>query len=112
MGLALQLGEMETLPTMNQGNYHSIDAYGIELPRDLLCLVEALASNAHEHWAMQRIADGWRYGPVRDDGRKVHPCLTPYDELPESEKEYDRKAATETLKAILALGYAFTRSPG
>jgi ryanodine receptor 2 len=31
--------------------------------------------------------------------------LVPYQQLPESEKTYDRLAAMETLKAILALGY-------
>jgi hypothetical protein len=99
---------------MNQGNYcpTPIDVSLTELPPDLVCLVRALARNAHEIWATPRIVDGWRYGPVRDDARKTHPCLIPYDELPESEKEYDRKAATETLKVILALGYVLTRNPG
>src|SRR5437870_1347323 len=55
--------------------------------------------------AQQRLADGWTYGPRRDDSAKKHPCLVPYEELPESEKEYDRHAALGTLKAILALGY-------
>jgi hypothetical protein len=51
------------------------------------------------------MAEGWTYGPERDDQTKKHPCLVPYDELPDSEKVYDRKAAMETLKAIAALGY-------
>src|SRR5438045_4140296 len=82
-----------------------IEASSIALPQDLLDLTEHLAENAHDHWARQRIKDGWTYGPNRDDAQKQHPCLVPYDDLPESEKEYDRKAAMETLKAILALGY-------
>ena len=52
--------------------------------------------------------NGWRKGgaTVRsDDARKEHPCLVPYAALPNSEKEYDRNTAMETLKAILALGY-------
>jgi hypothetical protein len=49
--------------------------------------------------------DGWTRGPRRDDARKQHPSLVPYDELPESEKEYDRKTASETLRLILQLGY-------
>jgi len=64
-----------------------------------------LARNAHDIWARQRLADGWRFGPRRDDAKKEHPCLVPYEDLPESEKVYDRSAAMETLKAILALGY-------
>ncbi len=36
---------------------------------------------------------------------KNNPCLVPYEELTEEEKEYDRKTAMETLKLILTLGY-------
>lgn len=78
---------------------------GITLSADILELTEALAHHAHDVWARQRIAEGWRYGPERDGDRKEHPCLVPYDQLPESEKEYDRSIALETLKAVIALGY-------
>ena len=37
--------------------------------------------------------------------RKTHPDLVPYRELSEGEKRYDRTSSSETLKAILALGY-------
>ena len=77
----------------------------ITLPVDLLQLTEKLAENAHDHWALQRLGDGWTYGTERNDPQKKHPCLIPYDQLPNSEKEYDRNAAMETLKAIIALGY-------
>lgn len=82
-----------------------IDTSNIALPPELLELTERLAENAHDVWARQRIAEGWTYGPQRDDMAKKHPDLVPYGELPESEKEYDRSAAMETLKAIVALGY-------
>jgi hypothetical protein len=82
-----------------------IDTSEVELKPDILRLTELLAKNAHENWAKQRIADGWSYGSKRNDRRKKHPCLVAYEELPESEKEYDRKAAMETIKAILTLGY-------
>ena len=38
----------------------------------------------------------------------IPPCLAPYDQLPEKEKDYDRATAGETLKAILKLGYRIT----
>ncbi len=82
-----------------------VDTRGVRLPGDLEKLTEKLAENAHEVWAAQRIADGWTYGIRRDDSLKQHPCLVPYSELPESEKEYDRKTAMETLRVILTLGY-------
>lgn len=34
-----------------------------------------------------------------------HPCLIPYEELPEVEKAYDRDTALGTLKLILKLGF-------
>ena len=82
-----------------------LDTGKIELDQSLLQLVEMLARNTHDVWSQQRIADGWSYGPYRDDQKKEHPGLIPYEQLDESEKEYDRRTAVEVLKAILAMGY-------
>lgn len=87
-----------------------IDTSGVTLTGEILQLTEQLAKNAHDTWARQRLAEGWRYGPQRDDARKEHPDLVPYEELPESEKEYDRSAALQTLKAIIALGYRIEKA--
>lgn len=86
-----------------------IDTSDVVMSRDLAELTEMLAKNAHDIWAKQRIGDGWQYGPQRDDAKKQHPCLVPYHELTESEKEYDRKMAVETLKLIQSLGYRITK---
>ena len=86
-----------------------IDTKAVDLPSDVQALAERLAENAHDVWARQRLAEGWRRGPKRDDQRKEHPCLVPYSELPESEKDYDRSAVQQTLKAMVALGYRITR---
>ena len=86
-----------------------IDLTNIELPKDLNALVEIIAKNVHEVWASERIKEGWTYGPIRNDKNKTTPCLVPYDELPESEKEYDRKTAFETLKLVVKLGYKITK---
>ena len=59
----------------------------IELSEDLLNLTEKLAENTHDVWAEGRIKDGWTYGEKRNDALKQHPCLVPYSELTESEKE-------------------------
>jgi len=88
---------------------HPISTAGVELSPEILELTELLARNAHEIWAQQRLAEGWKYGPLRNDAVREHPCLVPYDDLPESEKEYDRKMAMETLKVILALGYRIAK---
>jgi hypothetical protein len=87
-----------------------IDTSNITLSKDLVDLTERLAENAHDVWAKQRMAEGWTYGLERNDAVKKHPDLVPYTELPDSEKEYDRKAAMETLKAIVALGYSIVET--
>jgi len=86
-----------------------IDTNGTELSPELQALTEQIAANVHEVWAAGRIAEGWKHGKKRDDERKEHPCLVPYDDLPEHEKNYDRKTATETLKAIDVLGFKITK---
>lgn len=90
---------------MNTYHPKPLDTSEIELPRDLLELTERIAENVHEVWSAGRIAEGWTYGEKRDDKIKQTPCLVPYSMLPESEKEYDRKTALNTLKLVIALGY-------
>lgn len=87
--------------------YHPtpIDTTQVELTPEMKDIVERLAENAHDIWAMERIADGWTYGPQRDDTQKHNPCLVPYDELDESEKKYDRKIVEEVIKTLLAFGH-------
>jgi ryanodine receptor 2 len=82
-----------------------IDTSRVDLPQDIEELTERLAENTHDNWAAERIADGWKWGPSRNDASKEHPSLVPYDELSEAEKEYDRRTAMQTLKAVIALGY-------
>jgi hypothetical protein len=87
--------------------YHPLplSTEAVVLPESLHALTERLAENTHDVWAQRRLAEGWTYGTHRDDAAKTHPCLVPYADLPESEKDYDRGTALETLKAILVLGY-------
>lgn len=77
----------------------------VKLPDELVELMEKIAENVHENWAELRISEGWTYGEQRDDVKKTTPCLIPFSELSDSEKEYDVKTAEETLKLIVSLGY-------
>jgi len=86
-----------------------LNTSAITLPEDLLALTEQLAENTHELWAAQRMSEGWRYGPRRDDASKQHPDLVPYAALPDGEQEYDRRTAMEALKVIIALGYTIAK---
>ena len=87
---------------------HPIDTSHIDLG-ELKPLVEALSKNAHEIWARERMREGWTFGPTRNDQRKEHPCLISYEDLPESERVYDREMVKEVLKATIALGFQITR---
>ena len=90
-------------------NPNPIDLSDVALDASLESLVEALAENVHDTWAKGRIDDGWTYGPVRDDVKKHHPCLVTYNELSESEKDYDRNTAVSTLKLIMKNGYRISK---
>jgi hypothetical protein len=81
----------------------------LELPEELLPLVEELAKNVHEVWSQGRISDGWTYGKMRNDTLRQHPCLVPYEKLPESEKDYDRHTAIATIQFILHQGFTITK---
>lgn len=86
-----------------------VNTEDVVLTEDLLALQEEIAKNVHEVWAQGRIKEGWIYGEKRDHALKTTPCLIPYEDLPESEKEYDRNTAMETIKLILKLGYTIEK---
>ena len=86
-----------------------MDTSDIQLPEELNVLIEQMAKNVHEVWAESRVAQGWSYGEERNDTLKHHPCLVPYEELPEVEKAYDRDTALGTLKLISKLGFKITK---
>ncbi len=86
-----------------------LDTSDVVLPEELNALVEQIAKNVHEVWAQSRLSEGWKYGPERNDALRKHPCLIPYEELPEVEKEYDRNTAFGTLRLITKLGFKITK---
>lgn len=75
------------------------------LPPELFAMTEQIAERIHDLWAANRRREGWRYGAHRNDLTREHPCLVPYAELPDHEKQYDRDTAFGTLRTILDLGY-------
>lgn len=89
-----------------------IDLSDVELSEDLNELRESIAENAHDVWAAERKAQGWTYGPQRDDSRKETPCMVPYSQLPDSEKKFDREMAMNTLKLVRKLGYDIVKRKG
>lgn len=96
---------------MEKNNYtpQPIDTNDVVLPEELNELAEMIAKNVHEVWSVGRMKDGWTYGEERNDVEKKHPCLVPYEELTEAEKEFDRNTSQETLKLITKLGFKITK---
>lgn len=79
------------------------------LSPELLELGEAIAENAHEIWALKRKKEGWTWGPERNDNLLQTPDMTPYSNLSEEEKDYDRQMALQTLKLVQKIGYRIIR---
>ena len=82
-----------------------VDTTAVILPPDILLLAEEMAQNTHDLWASKRIQEGWRYGALRSDAERTHPGIVPYSELTETEKDYDRQTALETLRLVMKFGY-------
>lgn len=89
-----------------------VDTSNIAVSEEILLLREKIAKNVHDVWAVGRMREGWVYGEKRDDEKKTSPCLVPYEELSDEEKEYDRNTAFETLKLIMSLGYDIVKKDG
>lgn len=101
---------IQVLQSIDEYEPHPVKLENIMIDEDLEELQEAIAENAHEVWAEARIKEGWTYGPKRDDANKKHPDLIPYSALPDSEKEYDRLMALETIRLVKKLGFDIIRN--
>ena len=64
-------------------------------------VVDARAVDEHARWMADKVAAGWSYGPERDDVRRLHPDLRPWEDLSEHDREKDR-AAIRAIPVILA----------
>lgn len=102
---ASQYYMIQVLQSVDEYTPNPINVDSIPLDGDLEELQEAIAENAHDIWAEARMNEGWTYGKERDDKNKKHPDLVPYSALPDSEKEYDRIMAFNTIKLVRKLGF-------
>lgn len=71
--------------------------------------VERLAVVEHERWMTKRMADGWRYGPERDNEAKRHPDLRPWSDLGEEERQKDRNVVLSLPEILADAGFRITR---
>lgn len=49
----------------------------------------ATPAEQHDAWACDKIASGWKHGPVKDEAKKEHPALVAYNDLPAGTKSKD-----------------------
>jgi hypothetical protein len=57
----------------------------------------------HEQWLKEKEADGWKYGHVKDEERKEHPCMVPFADLPKDQqaKDFLFRGVVEALRQYL-----------
>ncbi len=67
-------------------------------------IVESLAIIEHDRWWAHMVLSGWKYGKVRDDNKKIHPYLIPYEELTNKIKQYDRDTVINMPKLLEKIG--------
>lgn len=56
----------------------------------------------HESWLGQKLAEGWVYGETKDAEKKTHPCMLPYEDLPEAQRTKDELFGS-TVRRMLEL---------
>lgn len=67
--------------------------------------LEALARIEHRRWMAHRVDSGWRAGVLRDDERRIHDCLVPFDQLSKDSQDKDRSAVRALVAAVQKAGY-------
>ena len=67
---------------------------------------ELLAEREHERWLRDKLAAGWQYAAKTDKPRKLHQAILPWEKLPESEKEKDRRMVRGIPMILARAGYA------
>lgn len=83
-----------------------LDLTHVKLNDPLEGLVEKLASNSHNVWAVERIKQGWTYGYSLDVKNKRNPRLVPFMLCDEAAKQSQRNSIRELIRTLLGYGFA------
>ncbi|MES2302097.1 MAG: RyR domain-containing protein, partial [Pseudomonadota bacterium] len=127
LGARESLHEWEDLPERYRADNRMVaDCYQLKL-RDIGCRTiarnnhrfpvfrlrqdeeEDLARAEHDRWMVAKLADGWRYGPVRDDAARLHPDIVPFDDLSEAIKDLDREQVRVITRIVARQGRTVVR---
>lgn len=71
--------------------------------------VEILAEMEHGRWNIERVLDGWKFGPEKDVEKKISPYLMSWDGLPEDVKEWDRQTVRKIPEYLARIGFEIRR---
>jgi RyR domain len=82
------LGDYSQVPWDHSLNWQILSA--IDGVQHKLNNPDATPEQMHRNWLQGKLDTGWKYGPVKDVDKKEHPCMVPYDELPEDQKIKDK----------------------
>ncbi|MEW6386503.1 MAG: RyR domain-containing protein [Thermodesulfobacteriota bacterium] len=67
--------------------------------------IETMAIMEHDRFMKERVEAGWRFGDKRNEKEKTHPCLLPWEELPEVEKDKDRNTVRRIPEFLAEIGF-------
>jgi ppGpp synthetase/RelA/SpoT-type nucleotidyltranferase len=74
--------------------------------------VERMAELEHGRWNIERLRDGWRFGTLRDDAKKIHDCLISWQQLPDAIRNYDRNGVRAFPDILARAGFeVYRKSP-
>ena len=68
-----------------------------------------MAIHEHNRWVQEKLEDGWTYAPVRNDDKKMHDCLVPWDELSEEVQGWDKEPCRNIISILDKMGYGVYR---
>ncbi|HZM84655.1 MAG TPA: RyR domain-containing protein [Candidatus Limnocylindrales bacterium] len=94
IGHKLSLIGCALAPRIGQGAEHNLTAEEIE----------KLAIHEHARWCDEKVREGWRHGP-RDDAKKLHPRLVPWDDLGEPTRTRNRNAVAMLPESLANCGF-------
>jgi hypothetical protein len=96
----LRLVDLTVVPKNRPGN-RSLEEIRNVLEKN----IELLAEAEHNGWMDHKLSHGWLYGSIRNDAKKIHPALKPYEQLSQKDKEKDRHAVQAFPSIVVLAGY-------
>ncbi len=71
--------------------------------------IEQLAEAEHNGWMEEKYDADWRYGAIRDNEKKIHPSLMPYNALSDYDKNKDKDAVRKYPEIVRMAGFKIAK---